>query len=93
MPVPFPLVAIARAVVASPKVILADEPTGNLHSSQSKEIMDMFKKLNDEGLLEAYILLARPDAGIVKDHPAYLRANRDKLRRYVLNYVSKGGGD
>jgi tetratricopeptide (TPR) repeat protein len=51
------------------------------------------KKLNDEGLLEAYILLARPDAGIVKDHPAYLRANRDKLRRYALNYVSKGGGD
>ena len=41
--------AIARAVVASPKVILADEPTGNLHSSQSKEIMDMFKKLNNEG--------------------------------------------
>lgn len=43
------LVAIARAVVASPKVILADEPTGNLHSNQSKEIMEMFKKLNNEG--------------------------------------------
>jgi len=43
------LVAIARAVIASPKVILADEPTGNLHSSQGKQIMDMFKKLNDEG--------------------------------------------
>src|ERR1700726_1728867 len=43
------LVAIARAVVASPKIILADEPTGNLHSSQGKEIMDMFKKLNDAG--------------------------------------------
>jgi putative ABC transport system ATP-binding protein len=43
------LVAIARSVVASPKIILADEPTGNLHSSQGKEIMDMFKKLNDAG--------------------------------------------
>lgn len=43
------LVAIARAVVASPKVILADEPTGNLHSNQGKEIMEMFKKLNDAG--------------------------------------------
>lgn len=43
------LVAIARAMIASPKIILADEPTGNLHSSQGKEIMEMFKKLNDAG--------------------------------------------
>jgi ABC-type lipoprotein export system ATPase subunit len=43
------LVAIARAVIAKPKIILADEPTGNLHSSQGKEIMELFKKLNSEG--------------------------------------------
>ncbi|NIM47760.1 MAG: ATP-binding cassette domain-containing protein [Gemmatimonadales bacterium] len=43
------LVAVARAVVGSPKLILADEPTGSLHSSQGKMIMDLLKALNDEG--------------------------------------------
>lgn len=43
------LVAVARAVIGRPKLILADEPTGSLHSSQGKMIMDMLKKLNDEG--------------------------------------------
>jgi ABC-type lipoprotein export system ATPase subunit len=43
------LVAVARAVVAKPKMILADEPTGNLHSGQAKEIMELFTRLNQEG--------------------------------------------
>jgi ABC-type lipoprotein export system ATPase subunit len=40
---------VARAVIANPTLILADEPTGNLHSSQGKEIMELFKKLNEQG--------------------------------------------
>lgn len=43
------LVGVARAVVARPQMILADEPTGNLHSGQAKEIMDLFRQLNDAG--------------------------------------------
>lgn len=45
------LVAVARAVVGKPKVILADEPTGSLHHSQGKIIMDLLKKLNDDGTM------------------------------------------
>src|SRR6201998_3115838 len=43
------LVGVARAVVHKPPLLLADEPTGNLHSSQAKEIMELFRELNEQG--------------------------------------------
>ena len=43
------LVAVARAIIAKPALLLADEPTGNLHTDQGREIMELFKKLNGEG--------------------------------------------
>lgn len=43
------LVAVARAIITKPKLILADEPTGNLNSSQGEEIMNLFKRINGEG--------------------------------------------
>ncbi len=65
----------------------SDKKVKNLNPALAK-----LKKLNDEGLLEAYILLGRPDQGIAEDHAAYLKQNRDKLRRYMLEYVVTGGG-
>jgi ABC-type lipoprotein export system ATPase subunit len=43
------LVGVARAVIHKPLLLLADEPTGNLHSGQAKEIMDLFRELNQQG--------------------------------------------
>src|ERR1043165_2337407 len=54
--------------------------------------LQTLQKLEKEGLLEPFILLALPDAGIAQDFPDYRRANLEKLRRYVKDYVLTGGG-
>ena len=69
-------------------VATTDKRTKNLNSSLAK-----LKKLDEDGLLEAYILMARPDEGIAQDHAAFLKQNRDKLRRYVVQYVVTNGGN
>ncbi|MDX6695075.1 MAG: hypothetical protein QOF02_2678 [Blastocatellia bacterium] len=63
------------------------EKPKNLNPSLAKLV-----KLHKAGLLEPYILLARADEGIAQDYLSYLKANRDKLRRYVVEYVLTGGG-
>lgn len=57
---------------------------------QLDPMLERLVKLHDEGLIEAYVLFARVDQGIAEDYLAYRKTNRDKLRRYLLEYVSAG---
>ncbi|HEX5233883.1 MAG TPA: ABC transporter ATP-binding protein [Silvibacterium sp.] len=57
------LVGIARAVIHKPSLLLADEPTGNLHSSQAKEIMELFRELNNEGTTIVQVTHSDVNAG------------------------------
>ena len=57
------LVGIARALIAKPKLLLADEPTGNLNSKQGEEIMDLFKELNKEGVTIIQVTHSEKNAG------------------------------
>lgn len=57
------LVGIARALIAKPKLLLADEPTGNLNSKQGEEIMELFKQLNQEGTTIIQVTHSEKNAG------------------------------
>jgi len=57
------LVGVARAIIAKPRVILADEPTGNLHSDQARDMMELFQKLNREGTTIVQVTHSEENAG------------------------------
>jgi len=70
--------------------VLSEQKGGNANKIDPS--LEVIKKLDKEGLLEAYILLALPDEGIANDFPAYRKSNIENLRRYVNLYVMTGGG-
>jgi len=65
---------------------------GEKKTASADQSLQILKKLDKDGLLEAFILLAMPDAGIAKDFEGYRKTNVAELRRYVKQYVLTGGG-
>jgi tetratricopeptide (TPR) repeat protein len=73
--------------------LVAEGAARDLASGKVKKLeqsLEMLANLNQMGLLEAYVLFARPDQGIASDYPAYRAANREKLRRYWIEVVITG---
>ena len=69
-------VAIARALATSPKVLFADEPTGNLDTKSSQEIFELFRKLNKEDGLTLVVTTHNPKLGALADRIIYLKDGR-----------------
>ena len=97
-------VAIARAVINEPSILLADEPTGNLDSKSAKDVMKLFKKLNESMNVTIIMVTHDPNIAsysdktyIIKDGNIYqeiINRNDDKnYKREILNTMSLLGGD
>jgi hypothetical protein len=78
------------AMRAALKVLAEQKGTD---ASKIDPSLQVIQKLDKEGLLEAFVLLAIPDQGIANDFAAYRKTNVDDLRRYVKLYVLTGGGE
>ena len=76
------LVGIARAIIGKPKLLLADEPTGNLHSTQGEMIMETLKELNDEGVTIIHVThnekFARYGKRIIRLEDGNIRSDENK---------------
>ena len=68
-------VCVARALIKKPKIIVADEPTGNLDPETSNEIMQLFKQLNSEGIS---IIMATHDYNMIMKFPGKIYKCEDK---------------
>ena len=97
-------VAIARAVINEPSILLADEPTGNLDSKAAKDVMKLFKKLNEAMHVTIIMVTHDPNIAsysdktyIIKDGNIYQeiinRNDNKNYRREILNTMSLLGGD
>lgn len=80
----------AAALRAVAETAARDLKNGKVKTDYLDPSIAELVKLNDAGLLEAYVLFARADEGIARDYADYRKANRDKLRRYLVEYVASG---
>jgi tetratricopeptide (TPR) repeat protein len=78
----------AEALRSVAELVKSDVKAGKV--KRLDEMLGRLVKLHDEGLIEAYVLFARVDEGIARDYEAYRKSNREKLRQYLLEYVSSG---